>query len=358
MRAAVLHEVGAPLAIEEVEVGVPRAGEVGVRLVASGVCHSDLHTIDGSFPWPLPAIFGHEGAGVVEAIGPGVTNVGVGDHVILTWLPYCGSCRMCERGRPNLCEGQSWSDAGTMMDGTVRFEGATGPISHCTTSSFAERTVVAAQTCIPVDPGLDLVELSLFGCAVMTGVGAVLNTARVQPGESVAVVGCGGVGLNVVQGARIAGAGRIVAIDRVAEKLALARTLGATETIDASSVDPREALAPGVDHVFEAIGRPATIELAAALTGPGGQAILIGMAPVGATASFTPLDLTLGERSIRGSWYGGVVPERDFARLLDLYREGALQIDPLVRRIALDDINVAFDAIRSGDAIRSVIVYP
>ncbi len=201
-----------------------------------------------------------------------------------------------------------------MMDGTVRFHGAGGPISHCTASSFAERTVVAAQTCIPVDPALDLVELSLFGCAVMTGVGAVLNTARVREGESVAVVGCGGVGLNVVQGARIAGAGRIVAIDRVQEKLALARDLGATETIDASAVDAVEALAPGVDHVFEAIGRPATIELAVNLTAPGGQAILIGMAPVGATARFAPLDLTLGERAIRGSWYGGVVPDRDFPR--------------------------------------------
>ena len=358
MRAAVLHEIGAPLVVEEVEIEGPRAGEVAVRLVASGVCHSDLHTIDGSFPWPLPAIFGHEGAGVVEAVGAGVTNVAPGDHVILTWLPYCGACRMCTRGRPNLCEMQAWSDAGTMMDGTVRFHGAGGPISHCTASSFAERTVVAAQTCVRVDTELDLVELSLFGCAVMTGVGAVLNSARVQEGESVAVIGCGGVGLNVVQGARIAAAGRIVAIDRVPEKLALARELGATEVVDASRVDPVEALAGGVDHVFEAIGRPATIELATQLTATGGQAVLIGMAPVGATARFAPLDLTLGERVIRGSWYGGVVPDRDFPRLLEWYRDGALRIDPLVRRIGLDDINGAFDLIRSGDAVRSVIVYP
>jgi S-(hydroxymethyl)glutathione dehydrogenase/alcohol dehydrogenase len=358
MRAAVLHEVGAPLQVEEVEVGAPRAGEVAVRLVASGVCHSDLHTIDGSFPWPLPAIFGHEGAGIVEAAGPGVTTVAPGDHVILTWLPYCGACPMCVRGRPNLCERQGWSDAGTMMDGTVRFRGPCGPIHHCTGSTFAERTVVPAQTCIPVDPALDLVELSLLGCAVMTGVGAVLNTAGVQQGESVAVVGCGGVGLSVVQGARIAGAGRIVAIDRVGSKLDLARELGATETVDASAADPVAVLAPGVDHVFEAIGRPATIELATRLTAPGGQAVLIGMAPVGATASFVPLDVTTGERVIRGSWYGGVVPDRDFPRLLALYGDGALRLDPLVRRIALDDINAAFDEIRTGDAVRSVVVYP
>ena len=357
-RAAVLHEVGAPLVVEQVEVGAPRAGEVLVRLAASGVCHSDLHTLNGSFPWPLPAIFGHEGAGVVEEVGPGVAHVAPGDHVILTWLPYCGECRQCRRGRPNICEGQGWSDSGLMMDGTTRFTGATGPIHHCTASSFAERTVVAAQTCIKVDPALDLAELCLFGCAVMTGVGAVRNSADVQPGDSVAVVGCGGVGLNVVQGARIAGAGRIVAIDRVPEKLALARDLGATEVVDASAVNPAEVLPEGVDHVFEAIGAPATIETAVSLVAPGGQALLIGMAPVGATVPIAPLDLTTTDRSIRGSWYGGVVPERDFPLLIDLYRSGELRMDALVQRIALDDINDAFDAIRRGEAVRSVIVYP
>lgn len=357
-RAAVLYEVDAPLIIEEVELGEPRAGEVSIRLVASGVCHSDLHTINGSFPWPLPAIFGHEGAGIVEAVGPGVTNVEPGDHVILTWLPYCGTCRQCLRGRPNICEGQAWSDGGMMMDGTSRFTGAAGTIHHCTASSFAERTVVAAQTCIRVDPSLDLVELCLFGCAVMTGVGAVRNSAKVQPGDSVAVVGCGGVGLNVVQGARIAGAGRIIAIDRVPEKLALAQELGATEVINSAEVDPATVLPEGVDHVFEAIGRTDTIETAISLVAPGGQALLIGMAPVGATVPITPLDLTLTDRSIRGSWYGGVVPERDFSILIDLYRSGELRMDSIVQRIKLDDINDAFDAIRRGEAIRSVIVYP
>jgi len=356
-RAAVLHELHAPLTIEDVEVAAPRSDEVLVRLVASGVCHSDLHTINGSFPWPLPAIFGHEGAGVVEEIGPGVTNVNPGDHVILTWLPYCGTCRQCRRGRPNICENQGWSDAGTMMDGSVRFTGVAGPIYHCTGSTFAERTVVAAQTCVKVDPSLDLVDLCLFGCAVMTGVGAVRNSAKVQPGDTVAVVGCGGVGLNVIQGARIAGAERIVAIDRVPAKLELARALGATETIDASEVDPAEALPGGFDHVFEAIGRPDTIESAIGLVAPGGQALLIGMAPVGATIPITPLELTVSDRAIRGSWYGGVVPERDFPLLVDLYSTGELRMDAIVQRIALDDINAAFDAIRRGDAVRNVIVY-
>ncbi len=356
-RAAVLHELHAPLSVEDIEVAAPRAGEVQVRLAASGVCHSDLHTLNGSFPWPLPAIFGHEGAGVVEEVGPGVTNVTPGDHVILTWLPYCGACRQCRRGRPNICENQGWSDAGTMMDGTVRFTGATGPIHHCTGSTFAERTVVAAQTCVKVDATLDLVDLCLFGCAVMTGVGAVRNSAKVQPGDSVAVVGCGGVGLNVIQGARIAGAERIVAIDRVSAKLEVARALGATEVIDASAVDPVEALPDGFDHVFEAIGRTDTIESAIGLVAPGGQALLIGMAPVGATIPITPLDLTVSDRSIRGSWYGGVVPERDFPLLVDLYRAGELRMDAIVQRITLDDINAAFEGLRRGDAIRSVIVY-
>ena len=356
-RAAVLHGFGAPLAIEQIEVDRPRAGEVAVRLVASGVCHSDLHTIDGVFPWPLPAILGHEGAGIVETVGRGVSNVVPGDHVVLTWLPYCGRCRMCERGRPNLCEDQGWSDSGTMMDGTLRFRGASGGLHHFTTSSFAERTVVAAQTCIRVDPSLDLVALSLFGCAVMTGVGAVLNTAELKPGETACVVGCGGVGLNVVQGARIAGAGSIVAIDRSPAKRALALELGATSAIDPSDGEPSEAFPTGFDHVFEAIGRPATIELATRLVGRGGQLVLIGMAALDATASYAPLELTLGERAIRGSWYGGTVPERDVPLLLDLYRDGHLRLDPIVRRIALDEINEAFDAIRTGDAVRSVIVY-
>ncbi len=199
MRAAVLYEFGSPLRIEEVEVDPPGRGEVLVRLAASGVCHSDWHTAQCIHPSPLPVILGHEGAGVVEEVGEGVDAVAPGDHVVLSWLPYCGRCRWCTAGRPNLCDDLAWSDAGTMRDGGIRFHRGGRRIHHYTTSSFAERTVVPEQTVIPVDRSLPLAELALIGCAVMTCVGAVTNTAGVRPGQTVAVVGCGGVGLNVVQ---------------------------------------------------------------------------------------------------------------------------------------------------------------
>ncbi|MGH3140302.1 MAG: alcohol dehydrogenase catalytic domain-containing protein, partial [Gaiellales bacterium] len=198
MRAAILYEPGDPLRVEDVEVDPPRAGEVAVRMAASGVCHSDLHVIDGIHDHPRPAILGHEGAGVIEAVGEGVAGVAPGDHVILSWLPHCGRCPFCVSGRPNVCEQLAWSDAGLMMDGTTRFHRDGIAIHHSTTSSFGERTVVPAQTAIPIDPSLPLSEMALMGCAVMTAFGAVLNTARVRPGDSVAVVGCGGVGLNIV----------------------------------------------------------------------------------------------------------------------------------------------------------------
>jgi len=362
MRAAVLYEFNAPLVVEELELDPPRAGEVLVRLAASGVCHSDLHMVQAVHPWPLPAVFGHEGAGVVEAVGPGVDNVEPGDHVILSWLPYCGRCRMCARGRRNLCEGMGWSDAGTMMDGTTRLHRAGVPIHHSTTSSFAEATVVPAQTAIRVDADLPLDELSLMGCAVMTGVGAVLKTARVPRGATVAVVGCGGVGLNVVQGARIAGAGVIVAIDREPRKLELARELGATHTVDPSDGGAVETvrglLGVDVDYAFEAIGRPATIELALALTGRGGETVLVGMAPPDARVAIDPLSLTVSERVVRGCWYGSCDPETDFPFLVDLYRQGELRLDVLVEPCSLDEVNDALAAVDAGTAARKVIVYP
>ena len=284
IRAAVLRAFGEPLVVEELELDPPKAGEVLVRMAASGVCHSDLHVAQGIHPTELPVVLGHEGAGVVEEVGSGVDGLEPGDHVLLTWLPYCGHCRQCARGKLNLCENVGWYDA-TMEDGTCRFHRNGTEIHHYNTSSFAERSVVPARTAIPVDRDLPLTELALMGCAVMTGVGAVLNTAGVRPGDTVAVVGCGGVGLNVVQGARIAGATTIIAVDVVSAKLDLARELGATHVVDASSADPVEAVRDlshgGVDHAFEALGRPETIETALGLTGRGGQSVLIGMAPPG-----------------------------------------------------------------------------
>ena len=360
IRAAVLYEFEQPLVVEELELDPPKAGEVLVRMAASGVCHSDLHVIQGIHPTELPVVLGHEGAGIVEEVGEGVADLVPGDHVLLSWLPYCGRCRQCVRGRPNRCENVAWYDA-TMEDGTCRFHRNGLRIHHYNTSSFAERSVVPARTAIRVDAELPLTELALLGCAVMTGVGAVLNTARVRPGDTVAVVGCGGVGLSVVQGARIAGATTIVAVDVVPSKLELARELGATQTVDASAGDPveavRELVPGGVDHAFEALGRTQTIETTLGLTGRGGQAVLIGMAPPGARVQLDALTLTLEERCVRGSWYGSCVPLRDFPLLVEFYRDGRLRLDPLIATCTLDEVNDAFRRMEAGETARSVIVY-
>jgi S-(hydroxymethyl)glutathione dehydrogenase/alcohol dehydrogenase len=360
IQAAVLHRFGQPLTVEELELDPPKSGEVLVRMAASGVCHSDLHVAQGVHPTSLPVVLGHEGAGVVEEVGPAVAGVAPGDHVLLTWLPYCGHCRQCARGWPNRCENTAWYDA-TMEDGTCRFHSNGQPVHHYNTSSFAQRSVVPARTAIKVDPSLPLTELALMGCAVMTGVGAVLNTAKVRPGDTVAVVGCGGVGLNVVQGARIAGASTIIAIDIVPSKLELARELGATAVVDAGQSPPVEAVAElvpgGVDYAFEALGRPQTIETAIGLTGRGGQAILIGMAPPDARVAIDALTTTLEERCVRGSWYGSCMPLRDIPLLVDLYREGRLRLDSLITPCGLEDVNRAFARMEAGETARSVIVY-
>lgn len=361
MKAAVLYEYGSPLVVQEVELDPPREGEVLVRMAASGVCRSDLHTIEGVLPWALPVVMGHEGTGVVEEVGPGVAHVSPGDHVVLSWLPYCGRCRFCSAGRPNLCEDLEWSIQGTMMDGTTRFHKDGVRIHHYNTSSFAERSVVPAQTAIPIDPSLPLMEFALMGCAVMTGVGAVLNTARVRPGESAVVVGCGGVGLSAVQGAAIAGARPIVAVDTVSAKLDLARQLGATHGIDASRDDVptalSEILGAGADHVFEAIGQPETIRLALELVGRGGQAVLIGLAPPEAEIRIDALTIAFEERVIRGSWYGGCRPGVDFPLLFELYRAGKLRLDSLISTCTLEEVNDAFAAMGTGEIARSVIVF-
>lgn len=360
--AAVLYGFGEPLVVEEINVDPPRYGEVSVRMGASGVCHSDLHTAQGIHPASLPVILGHEGAGIVEDVGDGVEHLSVGDHVILSWLPYCGRCRFCASGRPALCAALAWSDAGTMRDGTTRFHRGDVPLRHYTASSFAELTVVPAQTAIPVDRSLPFTELALLGCAVMTGTGAVLNTAAVRPGETVAVVGCGGVGLSIVQGARIAGARTIVALDQVDWKLDLARHLGASDTINVASTDARAGLdeiSPGgVDYSFEAIGRPETIEMALGLVARGGTAVLVGMAPPDARVPLDCLTLTVEERSIIGSWYGSCRPPTDFDRLIGFYQRGQIDVTSMITRTCrLEDVNEAFAAMQRGEVARTVIDY-
>lgn len=359
--AAIMRRAGAPLEVGEIAVDAPRAGEVLVRMAASGVCRSDLHTLDGEQPFPLPVILGHEGAGVVEAIGPDVSGARPGDHVMLSWVPYCGRCRMCAQGRPSLCEDLGWSDAGTMRDGTVRFHAGGEPIHHYTTSTFSSRSIVPAPSCVPVAADLPLTELALMGCAVMTGFGAVFNTAGVRPGDRVAVVGCGGVGLNVVQAAALAGATTIVAVDVSQPALALARELGATATVaargDQAEAEIRRLAGGGVDAAFEALGRPATIELALRVAGRGGQTVLIGMAAPGQAAAIDPLAITCEERVVRGCWYGSCRPAVDFPRLIDLYRGGRIRLGALTEPMPLADVNRAFDLLRAGRTGRSVLVF-
>jgi Zn-dependent alcohol dehydrogenase len=380
MKAAVLYAPGSPLAVEEVDLDPPRSGEVLVRLVASGICRSDLHIARGVHPAPLPIVLGHEGAGIVEALGEGVSHVRPGDHVVLSWLPYCGRCRWCRAGRPNLCGDLAWSDAGLMRDRSTRLHRGELRIHHNTSSTFAERTVVPAETAIPVDPSLPLAEVVLLGCAVLTGVGAVLSTARVRPGQSVAVIGCGGVGLSVVQGAAIAGADPIVAVDVAPSRLETARALGATHAVaagagagaGAAAGSPRAGAAEriagvrravrevvdGVDYVFEALGEVETIEMALALAGRGGTVVLIGLAPPSARVPIDPLTMTFEERTITGCLYGSCIPDRDIPKLLSLYRSGRLRLDAMIGgTCGLEGINDAFARIESGEGGRTIVVF-
>jgi S-(hydroxymethyl)glutathione dehydrogenase/alcohol dehydrogenase len=354
MRAAVLWAFD-DLRIEELELDPPRAGEVTLTMAASGVCRSDHHSVSGVHPHTMPIVIGHEGSAVVEAVGDGVVNVVPGDHVVCSWLPYCGMCRRCAAGRPALCERQEAFDAGFLSDGTTRFHTADGTrISHNVPSSFAERSVVPANTVFPVDPALPLEQVALLGCAVMTGVGAVLNTAGVQPGDSAVVIGCGGVGLSAIQGARIAGAGTIVAVDVQPAKLELAKELGATDTV----LSGRDEIPGGFHVAIECLGRPETIEQATRAIAPGGKAVLVGMAHPEARPGIDALSMTVQEKTVTGSWYGSVVPPRDFPMLAALLRRGELRLELLIARtIALEGIHEALARFGTGEETRSVIVY-
>ncbi len=362
MRAAVLYAYGAPLEVQEIELDPPKAGELVIRMAASGVCRSDWHEVRGIHPFDLPVVLGHEGSAIVEEVGEGVEGLAPGDHVVCSWLPNCGECRRCEAGRPVLCERLGPFDAGFLGDGTTRFHRGETRIHHNVPSSFAERSVIPANTAIRVDPALPLEQVALLGCAVMTGIGAVRNTARVEPGRSVVVIGCGAVGLSVIQGARIAGAAPIVAVDVVPAKLDLAKTLGATDLVlSGQDVEDRvrEATGGGADYAFECLGRPQTIELAAHIVAPGGTAVLIGMAAPDADVHLRALEVTTQEKTVTGSWYGSVVPWRDFPLLADLLGRGELDLTPMIARtIALDQINEALARFETGEEARSVIVYP
>ena len=358
VRAAVLESVGSPVVIRELELAAPRAGEVRVRMLASGVCHSDLHVRDGEWDRPTPIVMGHEGAGIVDAVGPGVTSPRIGQLVALSWLIPCGICRSCRRGHVWACP-DSPSYRHTLADGKTAFRGIR---SYCAIATMAEASVVPAAAAIPVPDGTDPAVAALIGCCVTTGVGAVLKTAAVPAGASVAVIGLGGVGLSCVMGAAVAGASRIVAIDRVASKLAVATAVGATDTIlaDGDAAATLRALRDltdgGPDYIFEAIGRPETVELAIAALPLGGTAVLVGMTPLRDRASFEVYPFVDGSRRILGSNYGFAEPAIDFARYAAWTLDGRLPVDRLIdRRIGLDDVEDAFAAMRRGEYTRQII---
>ncbi len=362
MRAAVLYANNEPFKVEPVELQEPRQGEVAVKLGASGVCHSDLSVQRGVLPMKLPLIIGHEGAGVVEAVGPGVSSLRAGDHVVLTWLYSCGMCRDCARGKPHLCEAAAAAMGGTMFDGTTRFKVNGAAMRHwCGT--FSEYTVVPEQAAIKIRADVPLSSACLVGCAVMTGVGAAMNTAKVEPGDHVAVVGCGGVGLNVIQGAVLCGAEMVIAVDVVAAKLEMAKQFGATHVVnpnDGKFVDQIKSLTQrkGCDYVFEAIGNPEVIQDAFYAVRRGGKLVVVGVPPVRAPLSFPAYAFPLDEKGVIGSYYGSPRFRFDMPRILDLYMAKRLKLDELVsRRIRLDEINDAFASMEKGEVARSVIEY-
>lgn len=364
MRAVVFRDPGLPVEYIEVSLAAPRTGEVRVQIEAAGVCHSDLHVARGEWNVPTPLVMGHEGSGVVTELGESVTSLAVGDHVVLSWVPPCGECRHCRSGHEARCHLVATVVApnGVLFDGTSRLSIADDPVYHYLgVSSFAEEVVVPASGAIKVRDDAPLDVIAVVGCAVATGVGAVLNTAAVTPGSMVSVIGCGGVGLNVIQGARLAGAERIVAIDVREDKTLVATQFGATDRINASEGDPvaqlAELLPDGVDYAFDAIGRTSTTEQAIRMLGLGGAAVIVGLPPTGARASFEPLVLAEADQRILGSNYGSTRPPIDIPALVDRYMEGQLTLDPLVSgRRPLSEAASALADLDSGGVLRTLLI--
>ncbi len=373
LKAAVLRELGRPvpyaesqpLAIEEVELALPGPGEVLVRLLAAGLCHSDLSVINGSRPRPMPMILGHEASGEVVGLGSEVNDLKIGDRVVFSFVPMCGSCRQCLSGRGALCEpGAAANLKGELLRGGTRLTDSTGaPVyHHLGVSGFAEFTVASARSVVKVDPELPPEIAALFGCAVMTGVGCIVNTAKVAAGESVAIFGLGGVGLAAVLGALAAGAYPVIAVDINESKLALAQTLGAHHVVDARSPNSVEAIRDltggGVDFAVESVGSAAVLTQAYAATRRGGTTVTVGLPAPDRMFSVPAVSLVAEERTVKGSFMGSAVPSRDLPRWVAMYRAGLLPVDRLLtHRLKLEEINSGFDRLDRGEAVRQVIVF-
>ncbi|TSD56851.1 zinc-binding dehydrogenase [Variovorax sp. KBS0712] len=373
VRAAVLQRLGAPapyaqsrpLEIEEVELAPPGPGEVLVRIAAAGLCHSDLSILNGDRPRRTPIVLGHEAAGVVEALGEGVTDLAPGDHVILMFVPSCGHCAPCAEGRPALCEpGGAANVAGTLLGGARRLSYRGEPMDHFVgVSAFAEYATVSRRSLHKIDRELPLEIAAMFGCAVVTGVGAVVNTSQVRPGQTVAVVGLGGVGLAALMGALAAGAARVIAVDLAQDKLDFALALGATDSVNASDPDAakrlRDMTEGGVDHALEMVGSAKALEFAYKVTRRGGTTVTVGLPAAIQTLNTPVWHLVAEERTLKGSYLGSCVPRRDLGRFIALYRQGKLPVDRLLTgRLKLEEINEGFDRLQRGEAIRQIVTMP
>lgn len=361
MKAAVLYELNKPLVIEDVTLDPPKAGEVRVKVAAAGVCRSDLHFMKGEAVIAVPAVLGHEGSAVVAEVGPGVTRVAPGDHVILSFVPYCGHCRSCLTGRANLCDTHLATGA-SMFDGTRRLHGAGGKeLAHMgKVACFAEEAIVPETGCIKIDPSFPLPQAALIGCSVTTGVGSVLFNAKPDPGCSAVVIGCGGVGLNVLQGLRLAGASTIIAVDVNDAALEFAGRFGATHTINARAEDvvkrAKEITGGGADYGFEAYGGGETSVQAFDSVRKGGTAVIVGLAPMQERIPIDPVALVRQEKTLKGSYYGTARPSLDFHKMVDLYTQGRLDVDGLITRTySLDQINEAYEELDRGVVGRGII---
>jgi alcohol dehydrogenase len=369
-QAAVLYEMekprpyadSRPLAIEDLELEGPSDGEVLVEVAAAGLCHSDLSTINGSRPRPLPMVLGHEASGFVRDVGAGVIDLKPDDHVVFSFVPTCGQCPCCTMGRPALCErGAAANTAGTLLGGGVRFRrGRTPVLHHLGVSGFSRYTVAAQESLVRIDPAMPIEKAALFGCAVLTGIGAVTNAAKVAPGQSVAVFGLGGVGLSAIIGAKLASADPIIAVDPLPAKLQLAQKLGAHHLVNPKEANAIQSImdrtAGGVDVAIEAVGSAAVLQSAYASTRRGGMTVTVGLPHPNEQLSIPALSLAAHEKILRGSYMGSSVPRQDIPRLIALYLKGQLPIDELISpSISLEQINIGFDRLCDGEAVRQLI---